>query len=180
MKKHEDRRRNNRTLSTENEAKSKMIVRAWPPWPPDAELQPRPGAHVSRSVHAVACHLLIRERRRLCPQDLECPRDVISGIEKSYDNQDSFEKTYRTVPGRIHVPHGDCLRRVDVRRWRFEEPERLKKETVQTKREHVNTVFVVGFGFLPPSRTFVTEKKVRDIVAEKLWTFPASAELPQS
>ena len=42
------------------------------------------------------------------------------------------------------------MRRVDVARLRFEEPKRLKEETVLIKREPVHTVFVIDDGYLPP------------------------------
>ena len=41
------------------------------------------------------------------------------------------------------------MRRVDVWRLRFEEPEWMKEETVLTKGKSVNTVFAVGDGNLP-------------------------------
>ena len=78
------------------------------------------------------------------PSEPQVLSDIILDlIEEWYDNQDLFEKTYRTVLGRIHLLHGDYVRRVDVWRLRFEELERLEQETVLIKRESVDTALLV-------------------------------------
>ena len=66
------------------------------------------------------------EPRRDPPSQEQQARAPMAGlVEEWYGNQQFFERTYKTMPGRIHVPHEDRVRRIDVWRLCFEEPEKL-------------------------------------------------------
>ena len=84
-----------------------------------------PTSYCGRS--RLACHLLVRPEAEVVSSEPRVPSDIISDLTKEwYDNRIFLRRQHSARP--IHVLHGDCVRRVGVRRWRFEEPEGLKKE----------------------------------------------------
>ena len=102
------RSRDDRSGSSERDSRpARRAASPWPSWHPDGEPKPKSGARVVlRREHAAVSSSGAPEAE-VVPSEPRVPSDFISDlIEQWLDNQDLFMKTYRIVPGRIHVLHG--------------------------------------------------------------------------